>query len=148
MIRIPNYRNIFDTLVIVNTAYPFLGFNMKLMDHLGHKWSQANLDFFWLPKALCTHVTKDQPLCVTSFIRSALRHSVLLYLLWNYIGKKLSKFLHFQGNDMKDHFAGLGLAAAAASGRVNAGLEGFPGGHPLLSHMQVKINFIFFPFFT
>jgi hypothetical protein len=40
---------------------------------------------------------------------------------------------------MKDHFAGLGLAAAAASGRVTSGLEGFPGGHPLLSHMQVNL---------
>jgi hypothetical protein len=39
---------------------------------------------------------------------------------------------------MKDHFAG--LAAAAASGRVghSSGLEGFPAGFPLLSHMQVK----------
>ena len=44
-----------------------------------------------------------------------------------------------QGSDMKDHFAGLGLAAAAASGRVGhgSGLEGFPAGLPLLSHMQV-----------
>ena len=36
---------------------------------------------------------------------------------------------------MKDHFAGL-AAAAAASGR--SGIEGFPAGLPLLSHMQVS----------
>jgi hypothetical protein len=35
---------------------------------------------------------------------------------------------------MKDHFAGL-AAAAAASGR--SGMDGFPAGLPLLSHMQV-----------
>ena len=39
---------------------------------------------------------------------------------------------------MKDHFAGL-AAAAAASGRT--GIEGFPAGLPLLSHMQVGVTF-------
>ena len=51
---------------------------------------------------------------------------------------KKIKFLFIflqKGTEMKDHFAGL----AAAAGRVGhgSGLEGFPAGFPLLSHMQV-----------